>query len=593
MAEEPEPPERPFELVSENRAHLKPSQHDLKRERAARALEIMSSPQLQTLTSNQIDAVIQDLDGHISFKKVKEIGRRHFKSQQKSASVRHDLIGFENESRSCLEMLPKARRGPGVEPKSEIYQFLAKPRMSPGIEQPEAWSICDPPDVIPDEEYADEDWDEQKPNWSKNNIKAERFRSRWKGQHQAQAKAYEDSDHIFPIVQHGKLTLTPEKHEVVYNPMSTSWDDSDLVIQQGPVWDDWLIKCRISSLALPNDIVRSLFCSWLYQLPEDPKVVNIFRLAFFDGTAMPDGVSSMFLPDLKHLPAPRNMKEELTRLHWHETTEGYVYNWGHTNQKRIKAEEEKKERLRRNAPHLAWLSLPPDSRVVPPNIYLRPAELYDSSYILDILNWYVEKSPLSEDVKPWNESDYEKLLDFCRGEKLPFVVAARRPEFRYSMNQIDPAVGFAYVRYHRYNKNADSQMGDLQVFVHRDSKRKHIGRALVDMVVSCFDATLRKSDDYRFDESGTVLYGAGYGRSLTTLVCALAYLPGAQSKCSWIKKWLQKDFGFHEKDVFEGARVKFGATYVFFPIFILGLVYLHSFLGLTFAMWPAKSTPCT
>ncbi|KAJ5872698.1 Acyl-CoA N-acyltransferase [Penicillium soppii] len=284
---------------------------------------------------------------------------------------------------------------------------------------------------------------------------------------------------------------------------------------------------------------------------------------------MPDGVSSMFLSDLKHLPAPRNMKEEPTRMHWHETTQGYICNWGSSNQKRIKAEEKKKDQLRRSAPHRAWLNSPPDSRVVPPNIYLRPAELCDASWILDIVNWYVENSPSSEDTQLWNESDYEKLLDFCRNEKLPFVAAAQRTEVRHSKNQIDPVIGYAYVKYHRYSTNADSQMGELQVFVQKDRQRQHIGRALVDMVLSCYDDIPTKSEDYSFDQTGTVQYGAGYGRSLTTLVCSLAYPSEVQKRHSWLKEWLRKDFNFQEKGIFEGARVKFGARHVFSP-------HLHS-----------------
>jgi hypothetical protein len=34
------------------------------------------------------------------------------------------------------------------------------------------------------------------------------------------------------------------------------------------------------------------------------------------------------------------MKDELTRLHWHETSEGYIYNLGKTNKRRQKKEQE-------------------------------------------------------------------------------------------------------------------------------------------------------------------------------------------------------------------------------------------------------------
>jgi hypothetical protein len=39
-------------------------------------------------------------------------------------------------------------------------------------------------------------------------------------------------------------------------------------------------------------------------------VVDINHKAFFDGTACPDGGFSMILPDIRHVPGPRNMSEE-------------------------------------------------------------------------------------------------------------------------------------------------------------------------------------------------------------------------------------------------------------------------------------------
>jgi hypothetical protein len=83
------------------------------------------------------------------------------------------------------------------------------------------------------------------------------------------------------------------------------------------------------------------------------------------------------------------------------------------------------------------------------------------------------------------------------------------------------------------------------------------------MVLSCFDATHGKSEDYSIDHSSTVQYEATYGRGLTALVCPLAYHSEAQRKHFWVKKRLQKDFNFHEKTVLEGARLDFGSKYVF------------------------------
>jgi hypothetical protein len=73
-------------------------------------------------------------------------------------------------------------------------------------------------------------------------------------------------------------------------------------------------------------------CRWLIEKP-DMDVVDINHKAFFDGTACPDGGFSMILPDIRHVPAPRNMSEEQTPLHWHESSAGLMYNYVQEMQK--------------------------------------------------------------------------------------------------------------------------------------------------------------------------------------------------------------------------------------------------------------------
>ena len=268
------------------------------------------------------------------------------------------------------------------------------------------------------------------------------------------------------------------------------------------------------------------------------------------------------------------MKDELTRLHWHETSEGYIYNLGKTNKRRQKKEQEEQEHLRRTAAYRAWLELPPDSKVVPPGIYLRPAEECDASSILEIMNWYAENSASSSETRAMEVNDFTELLQYCRENHFPFIVAARRPPKRLCRNQIDPVIGYAYVEFHRHGKSADNHIGELHVFVQEGSKKQHIGRALVDMILYCFGATPRQSDDYEFDQTGTVQYRAGYGRPLRAMVCAVATSPEEEENV-WIKKWLERDFGFKEQCVFENARVKNDKRYAlsFLFTFMLDCTY--------------------
>ncbi|CAG8003752.1 unnamed protein product [Penicillium salamii] len=531
--------------------------------KTAKARAIMASPALYNLTQSEINELIVNL-GDLSWDETQVIARRYRSRNPIPASVKiwyPGMPGMEDENHSCPEKLPKARGGPGSDLGSDIYNRLAQPRLSPGVEKPEPWSESTPPIVLPDAAYGDEGL--RRPMWSHHRLDTDLFRSQWSDQIAAEMKAYEDTNPIFPIVQDGTLTFTTESDKIVYNPRPTSFEGCDLTLGPGEVWSDWKIECRVSSLSVPNEVARKQFTDWFNQLPNDPQMVDIFRTSFFDGSAMSDGISAMFLPDIKHLPTPRNMKDKMTSLHWHETSQGYAYNWSPTNQKRIKDEEERKLELRRMAPFQAWLNLPPGSKVVPPNIFLRPAEHYDLETIEEIMQWYTDNSFVSGDLSPMGKKDWEQLLSLCRDAKLPFVVAAQRLPWKYHSDQIDPAIGFAYVKYHRPNNGADGSMGELQVFVQDQHKKRHIGRALVHKIISCFetDVNAGETKDYDFDKTGTVQYGPGYSESPTTLICVVADTPGPKKENAWVKEWLKKDFGFKEMGVFKGARTKFGKTF--------------------------------
>ncbi|KGO73557.1 Acyl-CoA N-acyltransferase [Penicillium italicum] len=490
----------------------------------------------ESMNETERNRLIQSIE-NLSWTQTWDLTKQFDKQRREKMPPKQPLFGMENESHSCPEMLPAARDGPGVDLSSKIYELLAKPRTVEGVEEPEPWATAEPPDFIPGDEYEKIG----KVVKRSNNVD---FRTQWDARHKNQVKAYAKSRRVFPIVQNGIITFTSEWNNVVYEPKRTLLGDCTLENREGDdLWHE--LKHRISSFDLPNTTVRKQFRSWWDQLPAGHQV-DIYHVAFFDGTAMPDGRSSMFLPDIKHIPTPRNMKDELTRLHWHETSEGYVYNLGKINKRRKKKEQEQQEHLRRTAAYRAWLELPPDSKVVPPGIYLRPAEQCDASSILEIMNWYAQNSALSSKTRSMEVNDFGELLQFCRENRFPFVVAARRPPERLCRNQIDPVVGYAYVEFHRHGKSADKHMGELHVFVQEGSKKQHIGRALVDMVLSCFAMTSGQSKDYEFDQTGTVQYCAGYGRPLTAMICAIAASPEAQEEHVWIKKWLERDFGFKE-----------------------------------------------
>ncbi|OQE38408.1 hypothetical protein PENCOP_c008G02989 [Penicillium coprophilum] len=505
----------------------------------------------ESMDEMERNKLIQSID-NLSWSQTWELTKQFDKQRRKNKLVQQPLFGMDNENHSCPEMLPVARDGPGVDMSSKIYQLLARHRIVEDVEEPEPWATSDQPSFIPKNANAEIEKTVKGPH----NVES---RAHWDARHKFQVKAYRKSRRIFPSNQDGILTFTSEPHSATYEHEQTILGDCTLDIEEGH--DQWHeLKHRISSFDLPNAVVRNQFRRWWDQLPAGHRV-DIYHAAFFDGTAMPDGQSDMFLPDIKHVPAPRDMKDELTRLHWHETSEGYVYNLGKVNKRRKEKEQEQQEHLRRTAAYRAWLELPIDSKVVPPGVYLRPAEQYDASSILEIMNWYARGSSFSSGARAMGAKHFEELFQFCRENHFPFVVAAQRPPEPLCRNQIHPVVGYAYVEFHRHGKSADMNMGELHVFVQEGRKNQHIGRALVDMVLSCFDAASEKSTAYEFDQTGTVQYGPGYGRHLTTMICAIATSQESQKEHVWIKEWLERDFGFENKCVFENARVKSGKSF--------------------------------
>ncbi|KAJ5551805.1 hypothetical protein N7461_006503 [Penicillium sp. DV-2018c] len=543
---------------------------------------------LEPMDEDEKDKLIQKI-GDLTWPQAVESSKQDDNQKSQNRPVQQPSIGMEDERPACPELLPKARDGPGVN--------HAAPRVAIGTEEPELWAV------------SDGDCEEEivlRPNWSRKDIDTAEYRARWDKLHDSQAKAYDESHHIFAVVKDGRLTFTPESHKDIYEPQQPPTDDWTMdEIAEDEYWQRH--QYRISSYDISNSEARKQFRSWWNQLPRTSHVVDIHHIAFFDGRAMPDGVNSMFLPDIKHIPTPRDMKDELTRLHWHETSEGYVYNLREVNQPQIgkeekkekekemeeveeekveeekveeekveeekveeeKVEEEKVEEEKVEEEKVeeekaedeekdAWGNLRSKSKAVPPDIYLRPAEMYDASRIVKIMNSYVQSSATSSEATTMDETHVENLLQFCQRENFPFIVAARRPLERSHRKKIHPVVGFAYVEFHRSGKNADEYMGELCVFVNERDKQMHIGRALVDMVLSCFENRPTESTDYSFDKSGAVHYGPGYFRPLNIMICTVAMAAEMQQEENWVTKWLERDFGFQKKGVFEKARVRHG-----------------------------------
>ncbi|KAJ6001261.1 hypothetical protein N7522_006488 [Penicillium canescens] len=160
--------------------------------------------------------------------------------------------------------------------------------------------------------------------------------------------------------------------------------------------------------------------------------------------------------------------------------------------------------MRCDTPYQAWRDRPPDSRAVPPHVYLRPAEDLDIGGVVEIMNWYTRKTSLSRDIEPWTFGDYDDIHELCR------------------KNRVDATVGYAYVKFYRPTNDADTCVGELLVVVEEDYKKDQIGRALVGMTLSCLYLSYKRSERYEFvqSEAVDVKYGPLWAQPYHTGVCS-------------------------------------------------------------------------
>ncbi|KAJ6098453.1 hypothetical protein N7499_002827 [Penicillium canescens] len=164
--------------------------------------------------------------------------------------------------------------------------------------------------------------------------------------------------------------------------------------------------------------------------------------------------------------------------------------------------------MRCDTPYQAWRDRPPDSRAVPPHVYLRPAEDLDIGGVVEIMNWYTRKTSLGRDIEPWTFGDYDDIHELCRKNRFPFLIAARRDHEDLTRSGL--------------MRLSDTCVGELLVFVEEDYKKDHIGRALVGMTLSCLYLSYKRSERYEFvqSEAVDVEYGPLWAQPYHTGVCS-------------------------------------------------------------------------
>ncbi|KAF9884674.1 hypothetical protein FE257_001367 [Aspergillus nanangensis] len=449
-------------------------------------------------------------------------------------------------SRATPEALVTCRDGPGTDQNSEIYKNVTICRLAP--EGTMGARLHPKPSQ----------------SWTKDTMSPEYQTS-------AQWKAYAINFAAYPIFKDGALSLSPEPTpEYLFKmaqpmkvaltpPKCAEEGDSPWV---GPFSTDW----EYFPPHCPNpEAFQDGFRHWLEETISIGYVVDIYHAAFFDGTAHPDGVRGMFMPDLDDIRIIVNPSDHETCLHQHETAQGYCYNWCiHVEKKEVEIRNQMVEAVQqRQAADQAYISFM-KSPVFNPNspkanIYLRPVENTDVPELFEIFHDYAMKSPLStDDHRLIEEDDVRNRIDRSRSQKMPFIVAVERKAGRRRDNSPQKILGYALAQEFPGGDAAGRYTAELKLFVRRGYKWQGVGKCLIDKLLEVCDGTYIAKHGYFFDASVEERsgYESGGRRKLSCLIFTISYPTDNQHTYQGLTRWLKTNYQFEEQGVLKRARVK-------------------------------------
>jgi hypothetical protein len=176
----------------------------------------------------------------------------------------------------------------------------------------------------------------------------------------------------------------------------------------------------------------------------------------------------------------------------------------------------------------------------------------------------MENSPISPEKQPLTEAEVRNLIAGARNTMLPFIVAVQRHSphnHEKHPNTSEKVLGYAFVKHFNESHSANSNIGEMRVFVDHNHKKKHIGRALVDRILMTVDVTHHGTGGHEF-VPGEYYHSLQQARPFTTMICALAYPADKTANYAWTKQWLIREFNFQEQGVMRAARLKLGDAYV-------------------------------
>ncbi|KAK6823846.1 hypothetical protein RU639_006348 [Aspergillus parasiticus] len=450
------------------------------------------------------------------------------------------------------EILERCRSGPGTDPSSEFYRSINECRIAPilsaSVPGKTALTSAGGHETI-------------KPSVSG----AHRVAAQW--------ECYESSPTVYPIVKDRELNLSSEptnEHKRILAQLTqtaglqggTGGQNTGSGQERKHSWTDiyyanWEYYPHACSSSY--EAFRDWFRRWLDGTIQICCYADIYHHAFFDGTAHPDGIRTMYIPDLEEQTTLLDMDDKESQLHCHETVQGYCHNWELHNRKE---RDEEQLRLRITREHFleGLRNFPqPSASVLKENVYLRPVEMGDVPGLLEIFNWYAHNSPLSTYIEPLEAGDIRQCIDDCTEEKLPFIVAAERRIRATANNGPQKILGYALATDYLGRRTSGRFTAELELFVKPGHTHKGIGKCLMDKLLEVCDPTYIPKRGYFFDcntEERTG-YWAGGQRRLGRLLFAISYPSDKGSTYSWIEEWLKSQYDFEEQGRLNGARVKF------------------------------------
>ncbi|GAD94345.1 conserved hypothetical protein [Paecilomyces variotii No. 5] len=326
------------------------------------------------------------------------------------------------------------------------------------------------------------------------------------------------------------------------------------------IWDgiaaDWLFR---PTFYTNLEVSRQLFWRWLDSTIEISCPVDIYHKAFFDGTAHTDGERGLFIPDIESHDAEIDMTDEETRLHYNETSTGYILNYKIHLRKEAEGNQARIRRERAVYLESCLNHEDPNPYVPKANIYLRPAENRDVSGLLELCNWYINNTALCADLETLTRAEMTQRIADCKNEKLPFIVAVERNN-RHSFEHRERVLGYALATDYMGQTTAGRHTVELEVFVSPGSKRLGVARCLMDKLLQVCDPTYVPHLGYFFDSDmeDRPGYECGGRRMLARLIFTYCFPEDDESEYERVKGWLKREYNFHEQGLLKGVCVKFG-----------------------------------